>query len=84
MQRAVLLLSFSIANLTHLTFKFVRIADDTTDRKLSQLFMDIWKLKKPDLALSFYGSIPPNKSFQKRFFNMLLGVFQKTCKSLLL
>ena len=44
------------------------------------LFLDLWKFKKPDLVLTLYGSIPTQKSFQKRLYNILFGVFQKTSK----
>lgn len=61
-------------------FQFVRIADDTPVDKLAELFFGIWKLRKPDLALTLYGSVSQRKSFQKRFDNMIFTVFQKTCE----
>ncbi|KAM7535016.1 hypothetical protein Aperf_G00000093274 [Anoplocephala perfoliata] len=58
--------------------EFVRIADDTNADRFSLLFFDIWKLKQPELVLTLYGSVPPKKSRQKRFYNMVIGVVQKT------
>ncbi|KAL5970303.1 Transient receptor potential cation channel subfamily M member 8 [Taenia solium] len=63
---------------SNLVAEFLRIADDTPVDKLAELFFGIWKLRKPDLALTLYGSVPQQKSFQKRFDNMIFSVFQKT------
>uniref|UniRef100_A0A5K3EGW4 LSDAT_euk domain-containing protein n=1 Tax=Mesocestoides corti TaxID=53468 RepID=A0A5K3EGW4_MESCO len=58
--------------------EFVRIADDTQAESLEKLFFEIWNLKEPDLAVTLYGTVPQVKSFQKRFYNLIFGVFQKT------
>ncbi|VDM25378.1 unnamed protein product [Hydatigera taeniaeformis] len=63
---------------SNLVAEFVRIADDTPFDNLAELFFGIWKMRKPDLALTLYGSVPQQKPFQKRFINMLFSVFQKT------
>ncbi|VUZ52296.1 unnamed protein product, partial [Hymenolepis diminuta] len=58
--------------------EFVRITDDTSTDNLSLLFFKIWKLKKPELVLTIYGSVPLSKSLQKRFYNMIINVVRKT------
>ncbi|KAH9284886.1 Transient receptor potential cation channel subfamily M member 6 [Echinococcus granulosus] len=63
---------------SNLVAEFVRIADDTPVDNLAELFFGIWKMRKPDLALTLYGSVPQQKSFQKRFNNMIFSIFQKT------
>ncbi|KAM3171965.1 hypothetical protein ACTXT7_015520 [Hymenolepis weldensis] len=58
--------------------EFVRITDDTSTDNLSLLFFKIWKLQKPELVLTMYGSVPSSKSLQKRFYYMIINVVQKT------
>ncbi|VDD79248.1 unnamed protein product [Mesocestoides corti] len=58
--------------------EFVRMTDDTPMEDLEKLFFHLWNLRKPGLVLTLHGSVPVTKMSQRRCYNLIFNVFQKT------
>ncbi|KAL7054356.1 hypothetical protein AAHC03_026122 [Spirometra sp. Aus1] len=58
--------------------QYIRIADETTFDKIHTLLFTIWRLPKPDLVLTFYGSDPKLAALTKLLQRSLGKITRQT------
>uniref|UniRef100_A0A183SE87 LSDAT_prok domain-containing protein n=1 Tax=Schistocephalus solidus TaxID=70667 RepID=A0A183SE87_SCHSO len=59
-------------------FKYIRIADETSFEKMHTLLFTIWRLPKPELVLTFYGSDPNSAALTKLLQRSLGKITRQT------
>lgn len=58
--------------------QFMRIADTTNIQRLHSLLFDLWRMTKPGLVLSFYGSDPCSPALVSLLQNSLGKITRQT------